>query len=356
MRVHLVGVARSGMEQLAMLLRGAGHDVSGSEDVAIDPPARSRLEAAGVRCLDGWSPEHVTPAIELVVVDKAIREDNPEARRALELERVRATMSATLRDHFLVGKRPLVVIGTRDRTTPSAMSAWILETAGLEPGFFIGGLPKNFPSGARAASTKRKIIGTTAHPPPFVVEGDIGDAAYWHADAELLDYVAKEGGTTGHEVVIFTGAEHEDDDVPLEKETARFAELVRRLPEAGLIACDANDARARTIVTQHARARTAFYAVDGDPTGDVTPTWLGAMVTVDPASGAQPFDLYAGGSFCGRFALKVHGPQSVRSAVGAIAACAEGFGVDIEKARQALTTFEGIVPQLDARRRSPFRG
>jgi UDP-N-acetylmuramate: L-alanyl-gamma-D-glutamyl-meso-diaminopimelate ligase len=111
--------------------------------------------------------------------------------------------------------------------------------------------------------------------------------------------------------------------------------------------CDAHDPRARAVVSQNARSRTAFYALQGDDTGDVTPTWLGAIVPADPESGVQPFDLYAGGSYAGRFALSVPGEHNVRNAIAAIAACAEGFGVDIEKARSALTSFEGVRRRQD---------
>lgn len=363
MRVHLVGVAGTGMGQLAKLLRDAGHDVSGS-DVAFDPPMGPALEAAGVRCLPGWRAENITSDIELVVVGNAIRKDNVEALRAIELDLPRASMSGTLRERFLAGKRPLVVAGTHGKTTTSAMCAWILETAGLEPGFFIGGLPKNFGTGARAASERRKIVGTSAKAPPFVVEGDEYDAVYWHKKPKFFDYVGAPGssselaGSTSSGaaptiekslVTIITSVEHDHIDIypSAESYEQQFAELAALVPESGLIACDARDVRAREIVSKHARARTAFYALEGDDTGDVTPTWLGAMVPADPESGAQPFDLYLGGSYGGRFALKVPGAHNVRNAIGALAACCEGFGVDVEKARQALATFEGVRRRQD---------
>lgn len=332
------------MGQLASLLRDAGHDVSGS-DIAFDPPMGPALEAAGIRCLAGWNAGNVGEDLDLVVVGNAIRKDNPEALRAIELGLARTSMSGALRERFLTGKRPLVVAGTHGKTTTSAMCAWILETAGLEPGFFIGGLPKNFAAGARIASTKRKIIGATAKPPPFVVEGDEYDAVYWHKKPKFFDYV----GLSNEDVVIITSVEHDHVDIypSAEMYEAQFAELAALVPEGGLIACDARDARARTIVGKHARCPTAFYALDGDATGDVTPTWLGVMVQADPQSGAQPFDLFVGGSSCGRFALKVPGAHNVRNAVGAIAACAEGFGVDTEKARQALASFEGVRRRQD---------
>jgi UDP-N-acetylmuramate: L-alanyl-gamma-D-glutamyl-meso-diaminopimelate ligase len=344
MRVHLVGVSGTGMGQLAMLLRDSGHDVSGS-DMAFDPPIGPALEAAGIRCRHGYDAAHVTKDIELVVVGNAIRKENPEAVRATELELSRSSMSAALRNLFLLGRLPLVVAGTHGKTTTSAMGAWILEVGKLEPGYFIGGLPKNFPSGAAIGSTKRKIVGAGARPAPFVVEGDEYDAVYWHKEPKFFDYV----GVGPDDVVMITSIEHDHIDIYPSREIyeEQFVSLVKRLPEGGLVVADARDASARRIVKENALAQAAFYALEGDDTGDVTPTWLGAMVAIDPANGAQPFDLYAGGSFCGRFALQVPGAHNVRNAVGAIAAACEGFGVHVEDARKALATFSGVRRRQD---------
>ena len=332
------------MGQLAMLLRDSGHDVSGS-DVAFDPPMGPALEAAGIRCLRGYDATHVTSELDLVVVGNAIRRDNAEAVRAVELERPRESMSGTLRRLFLAGRRPLVVTGTHGKTTTSAMCAWVLETAKLEPGWFIGGLPKNFPSGAGIGGTRRKLTAAGARPSPFVVEGDEYDADYWKKEPKFFDYV----GVGRDDVAIVTSVEHDHIDIYPTRDVyeAQFEALLERMPDGGLVACDARDPRARALVKAHARCNTAFYALEGDDTGDVTPTWQGALVAVDSASGAQPFDLYAGGSFCGRFALKVPGAHNVRNAIGAIAATCEGFGVHIEDARRALATFEGVRRRQD---------
>lgn len=352
MRIHLVGVAGTGMGQLATLLREGGHEVSGS-DVAFDPPMGPALEAAGVRCVPGYRADNVTSELELVVIGNAIRRDNPEAVRAAELGLPRSSMSGALRERFLAGKRPLVVAGTHGKTTTSAMCALILDAAGLEPGFFIGGLPKNFPRGARAATSRLKLVDDSAKAAPFVVEGDEYDAVYWDKRPKFFDYVRVPGhgaaSAPPDDVVILTSVEHDHVDIypSAELYERQFADLVARIPEGGLIACDAHDARARAIVSEHARARVAFYGLDGEPTGEVTPTWLGAMVPADAESGAQPFDLYAGGSYCGRFALKVPGAHNVRNAIGAIAACAEGFGVSVDQARKALLSFEGVRRRQD---------
>ncbi len=355
MRVHLVGVSGTGMGQLALLLRDAGHDVSGS-DMAFDPPMGPALEAAGIRCLAGYSADHIgavgavgavgeVGALDLVVIGNAIRKENPEALRAEELGLPRSSMSAALREHFLLSppRRPLVVAGTHGKTTTSSMCAWILHEAKLEPGFFIGGLPKNFPSGAAIGSIKRKLL--TPPRGPFVVEGDEYDAVYWNKKPKFFDYI----GIGTDDVAMITSIEQDHIDIypSVRAYEEQFEAFAAMIPADGLLACDARDARARRIVREHARCNTLFYGLEGDDTGDITPTWQGAMVAPDPESGAQPFDLYAGGSSCGRFALKVPGAHNVRNAVGAIAACAEGFGVGVQTARTALAKFEGVRRRQD---------
>ena len=164
MKVHLVGICGTGMGSLAMLFRDAGHEVSGS-DQAFDPPMGPALKDAGVRCLVGYDASHVDG--DLVVVGNAIRKDNPEARAAEERGLARTSMSAALREHFLEKRRPLVVAGTHGKTTTSTMAAWILDCASLEPGWFIGGIPKNLPSGAAIGRARGVAAG---------FEGDEGRA------------------------------------------------------------------------------------------------------------------------------------------------------------------------------------
>jgi UDP-N-acetylmuramate: L-alanyl-gamma-D-glutamyl-meso-diaminopimelate ligase len=109
--------------------------------------------------------------------------------------------------------------------------------------------------------------------------------------------------------------------------------------------CDAKDARARSVA-RTARCKVSFYALTGDETGEATPSWVAGAAPVDERH-LQPFDLYAGGVACGRFAMPVAGEHNVRNAVAAIAACAEGFGVDIRATRAALAAFEGVRRRQD---------
>lgn len=190
-----------------------------------------------------------------------------------------------------VARRPLVVSGD---SQAAAMCVAILEAAGLEPGYLL-------PSGAREPVARRKIVGGSAKPPPFVV------LAESFVPAALPETIVALVGTEAPSV------------------------------DAQLVVCDARSSHAAAL---EAAGNATFYGIDGEASV-VTPGWLAATVPVDAASGAQPFDLYAGGSSCGRFAMRAPSGDAVRSAVAAIAACAEGFNVHIEKARIALASFGG---------------
>jgi UDP-N-acetylmuramate: L-alanyl-gamma-D-glutamyl-meso-diaminopimelate ligase len=335
MRVHLVGVSGTGMGALAALLREAGDEVSGS-DVAFDPPVGPMLRDLGIRCLQGYDAAHLDPRPDLVVVGNAIRRTNPEAQAVESLDLARTSMSGALRERFLVKRRPLVVAGTHGKTTTSAMCAWLLSRSGLEPGWFIGGLPKGLPASAAIGSTRVRPGQGRA---PFVVEGDEYDAVYWHKQPKFYDYI----GVGPDDVAIVTSVEHDHIDIypDVASYEEAFREFVRRVPEGGLLVCDAHDPRVRDIVTRHTRARVAWYSLERDDTGDVTAGWTAAPAA--PLAGAvQAFDLFAGGVSCGRFSMGVPGHHNVRNAVAAIAACAEGFGANVVDLRAHLTGFEGV--------------
>jgi UDP-N-acetylmuramate: L-alanyl-gamma-D-glutamyl-meso-diaminopimelate ligase len=346
MHVHLVGVSGTGMGALAMLLRQEGHRVSGS-DASFDPPIGPRLAEAGIECWRGFDPGHLEPRPDLVVVGNAIRRENPEAQAAEALSLPRTSMSAALRRYFLEGRKPLVVAGTHGKTTTSAMAAHLLSSAELEPGWFIGGLPKNLPSGAAVGSRKRRLATTASSSPvgktPFVVEGDEYDAVYWHKQPKFMDYV----GASDEDVVIVTSVEHDHIDIYPDDASyqAAFGALAEAVPQGGLIVCDASHALAVSLVRSRSRARVVYYALEGDATGDVTPTWMGAPVAMDGA--LQPFDLYGAGTYAGRCTMPVPGAHNVRNALACMAACTEGFGVSMAVAKSALATFEGVRRRQD---------
>ncbi len=213
MKIHVVAVAGTGMGALAGLLVELGHEVSGS-DVAFDPPVGPALDAWGVKKLPGFAATNLDCAPDLVVIGNVCRRDNPEARRAID-QGLPYTHIAGALDRFVLGEAsPLVVAGTHGKTTTTSLAAWLLDRAGLEPGFLIGGLPKNFPRSFRAPKISRKLPrllarGAAGDAParraPFVIEGDEYDTAFFEKTAKFLHYRA--------EVVILTSIEHDHVDI-----------------------------------------------------------------------------------------------------------------------------------------------
>jgi len=322
--VHLVGVSGTGMGALATLFRERGARVTGS-DVAFDAPVGPALRSAGVECLQGFDARHLDPAPDLVVVGNAIRKANVEAAWAEEHDLARSSMSAALRDHFLRGRRTVVVCGTHGKTTTSSIVAWLLAHAGLSPGYFIGGIPQNFGAGAAIGRAGRSLTSNAA---PFVVEGDEYDAVYWNKEPKFLDYV---GASDVDETVIVTSIEHDHIDIypTAQAYEDAFVRLFERVSAKGLFLVDVSQTRALELARKHARARVVAYGLD--PAAE----WSGAVTK-------GGFDLFAGGSACGHFSMALPGEHNVRNALAAIAACAEGFGVAPTTSRAGLATFAGV--------------
>ncbi len=328
MRVHLVGVCGTGMGALATHFRARGARVTGS-DVAFDPPIGPALREAGVETMQGYDAAHLEPAPDLVVIGNAIRRDNPEATLAEEKNLPRSSMSAALRDHFLRGRRAVVVCGTHGKTTTSSLAAWLLHEAHLDPGFFIGGAPKNFDAGAKIGRAEKSLVKAAA---PFVVEGDEYDAVYWHKQPKFFDYV----GASESDIVIVTSIEHDHIDIypTVAVYEDAFIGLFERAPEKGLVIVDIGDARAVELARKHSRARVVTYGLDASA------EWSAAIAPSE--DGMTTFEMFAGGSACGRFSSPLAGEHNVRNALAAIAMAAEGFGVAPTASRAALAKFEGV--------------
>lgn len=341
MHIHIVAVAGTGMGALAGLLKELGHDVSGS-DVAFDPPMGPALESWGVRCLKGFDPAHLDPAPDLVIVGNVCRKDNPEVVAAIARGLRYTHIAGALAEFVLDGCSPLVVAGTHGKTTTTAMAAHLLEACGFAPGFLIGGLPKNFPRSFRAATVVKPRLSMGDRPmrkPPFVIEGDEYDTAFFEKTAKFLHYRP--------DVAIITSIEHDHVDIypSAESYLDAFRKFVALVPESGLIVANAADADVVAVVDAHARAQVAWFALEGENTHGKPPHWLAAPSQLDPSG--TSFDLYAGGVSCGRLALTVPGLHNLKNAVAAIGAAAQGYGARIADIGAALGRFEGVRRRQD---------
>jgi UDP-N-acetylmuramate: L-alanyl-gamma-D-glutamyl-meso-diaminopimelate ligase len=318
------------MGAFAGLLKQVGHRVTGS-DTAFYAPMGDALRRWGIETLTGFDPAHLSPAPDLVVVGNVCRADNPEAKAAIERGLPYTSFPGALRKMFLAQRDSFVVSGTHGKTTTSALLAFLLEATGREPGFLIGGIAADFPESFRAGNASA----------PFVVEGDEYDSAFFEKSPKFWQYNPK--------VAVIHAIEHDHIDIypDMASYRAAFTRFVELLPSDGLLVANAADPEVRAAVAR-APCRVSYFALEGEDTGGATPTWLAAPVKPEPTH--QPFDLFFGGSSCGRVMSPLAGHHNVKNAVAAIAMAAEGAGVAVRDLSAALARFGGV------RRRQELRG
>jgi UDP-N-acetylmuramate: L-alanyl-gamma-D-glutamyl-meso-diaminopimelate ligase len=320
MHVHLIGVAGTGMGAFAGLLKAAGHRVTGS-DTAFYPPMGDALKAWGIETLKGWDVANVTPAPELVVVGNVCRKDNPEARAAIDGGMNVRSFPKALGELFLATRRSLVIAGTHGKTTTSTLTAYLLDRAGLDPSFLVGGVPKNY-------GESFHLGGGGA----FVVEGDEYDSAFFEKIPKFWSY-------RPHSAVI-TSIEHDHVDIYPTMDDYRnaFRGFVSRMAPDGVIVANAADAEV-VRACEKAPCRVAYYSLQGDDAHALS-AWSAAPLK--PSNGKQPFELFVGGAKVGVALSPMMGEHNVRNALASIALLCESLGVQPEQSMRALGGFLGV--------------
>jgi len=321
--IHLIAIGGSGMAPLACLLKGRGHRVTGS-DGPLYPPMSSLLAEAGIVPFEGYDPSRLEPAPDLVVVGNAVTRHNPEAVEAERRGLPVLSMPQALARFFLAERRPLVVAGTHGKTTTTALAAWVLEDCGAEPGFLVGGLPRNLPVSFREGRGER-----------FVIEGDEYNAAYFDRGPKFLHYRP--------ETLILTSAEHDHADLYPRHEDllAAYGRLVELVPADGLAVVDGDSPEVRRLA-ERARSRVLFYGLgagnDLAPAGPIEPVRETAVAgrsgsrfrIVDPEAGEV------------EVVLPMAGAYNVANAL-AVWAAVRRDGLPAEAVAASLGRFAGVA-------------
>jgi UDP-N-acetylmuramate: L-alanyl-gamma-D-glutamyl-meso-diaminopimelate ligase len=342
MHVHLIGVAGTGMGALAGLLKAAGHRVSGS-DTAFHPPMGEALARWGIETKTGYSPANLEPRPDLVIVGNVCRKDNVEARAAIDGGMAYDSMPGAIEKLFLHDRPGWVVAGTHGKTTTTALLAVLAHRAGLDPGLLVGGIPKDFGEsfrvGARQESSGNGPRTEPIHA-PFVIEGDEYDSAFFEKSPKFLRYRPR--------AVILTSIEHDHVDIYPDEASylAAFEALIAKIPADGVLVAWAGDPHIRRLAKK-AVCRVVFFALSTDDVGDVSPIWVAAPIAAQ--GGAQPFDLFVGGSSGGPVLSPMMGEHNVRNALAAIALVAEATDgtIPVQTLTQALRSFSGVKRRQD---------
>ncbi|MBI4775781.1 MAG: UDP-N-acetylmuramate:L-alanyl-gamma-D-glutamyl-meso-diaminopimelate ligase [Deltaproteobacteria bacterium] len=321
-KVHVMGVCGTAMAALAGMLKEVGLEVTGSDQAAY-PPMSLFLEKLGITVRSGYGAENLDPDLDLAIVGNVIRRDNPEAvemrRRGLPF----LSLPQALSRFFIRDKRSIVVTGTHGKTTTSAMAAWMLEHAGLHPGFMIGGISSDFGSNYQVGKGDF-----------FVTEGDEYDTAYFDKGPKFLHYKP--------ELLIVNNIEFDHADIyrDLDHIKSNFRLLLNLLPEQGLLIANHQDPAVRSLFP-YAKSRIETFSMGGEG------NWAAEVSGFD--NGFMAFDVRRDGARYGRFHLPMVGEHNVRNAL-AVLALGHAIGLDPETMKEALRTFKGV------RRRQEIRG
>jgi UDP-N-acetylmuramate: L-alanyl-gamma-D-glutamyl-meso-diaminopimelate ligase len=312
--IHLLGICGTGMAALAGILKEQGHRVTGSDEHAY-PPMSDFLAGLGIPVVNGYGPENLAPAPDLVVVGNVIRRENPEAQAVLARDLPRLSLPEAL-NRFLVGDRQsLVVTGTHGKTTTTAIIAWLLYALGLDPGFMVGGIAKNFDANYRVGQG-----------PYVVLEGDEYDTAFFDKRPKFIHFRPR--------VSVVTSIEFDHADIypDLDRIIQAFESFLEQVPPAGRVLAW-GDAPLVRQVCRVSRAPVSFYGTDGDL------AWQAADIT--PVLGGMEFTVRRDGARWGDFQLPLLGTHNVLNALAALAVVAE-VGAEPEGLRKALLDFQGV--------------
>jgi len=321
-RIHLIGVCGTAMATLAALLKSRGHVVQGS-DQNVYPPMSDFLVEQGIKTFSGYSPDHVTPDIDLVVIGNAISRGNAELESVLERKVRYCSLPEAIRDHFLWGSRSIVLAGTHGKTTTTSLTAWLLTSGQLDPSLLVGGIALNF---GEHGSSYRLGKGRD-----FVIEGDEYDSAFFDKTAKFLKYLP--------DIAVIGNIEFDHADIyaDLDAVLLAFRRLANLVPKNGLLLLGADSTHA------HALARLAVSPVETFGLS-ADATWRAEGVS--HRDGLTQFTVRRRNDVFGRFESPLLGEHNVRNALAAIGVGAH-LGLSASALAEGLRTFKGIKRRLE---------
>jgi UDP-N-acetylmuramate: L-alanyl-gamma-D-glutamyl-meso-diaminopimelate ligase len=312
--IHLLGICGTGMAALAGILKELGHHVTGSDE-HVYPPMSTLLESLGIPIQNGYRPENLTPTPGLVVVGNVIRRENPEAQAVLAQDLPRLSLPEALNRFLVGGRQSIVVAGTHGKTTTTALIAWLLYALGLDPGFMVGGIAKNFQTNYRVGRGRY-----------VVMEGDEYDTAFFDKRPKFVHFQPRAG--------VLTSIEYDHADIypDLTRIIQAFESFLGTVPAGGRVLAWGDASLVREVCGRN-HAPISYYGLKGDA------AWQATMIR--PASGGMNFTVLKEGMPWGEFFLPMVGEHNVLNALAALAVLSE-IGAEPMGLKEVLPGFKGI--------------
>lgn len=324
MHIHILGICGTFMGGLAALAREAGHQVTGC-DAGVYPPMSTQLRALGIELIEGYTPDQLSLKPDLFVIGNVVSRGNPLMEAILNAGLPYTSGPQWLADEVLVGRHVLAVAGTHGKTTTTAMLAWILEYAGLTPGFLVGGVPQNFASSARLGGLPKD---QPAARPYFVIEADEYDTAFFDKRSKFVHYRPRTAVLNNLEF------DHADIFPDLSAIETQFHHLVRTVPAAGRLVVNAREDSLQRVIDRGCWSEIVRFGSRGDAPG--------LRARGEP----HAFDVLKSGMQVARVEWSLMGEHNQMNALAAIAA-AEHVGVNAETACRALSEFANVKRRLE---------
>ncbi|MDO9314411.1 MAG: UDP-N-acetylmuramate:L-alanyl-gamma-D-glutamyl-meso-diaminopimelate ligase [Burkholderiaceae bacterium] len=328
MHIHILGICGTFMGGLAALAREAGHQVTGC-DSGVYPPMSDQLRALGIELVEGYGADQLTMKPDLFVVGNVVTRGNPLMEAVLNAGAPYTSGPQWLAEHVLQGRHVLAVAGTHGKTTTTAMLAWILEQAGLQPGFLVGGVPLNFGVSARLGSASpgaRPGAGV-----PFVIEADEYDTAFFDKRSKFVHYRARTAVLNNLEF------DHADIFENLAAIERQFHHLVRTVPSQGRLVVNARDEALQRVLGMGCWSDVVRFGARKETPGEL-------RARGEP----HAFDVLRGSMKIARVEWALAGEHNQLNALAAIAA-ADHVGVPADVAAKALASFENVRRRLELR-------
>jgi UDP-N-acetylmuramate: L-alanyl-gamma-D-glutamyl-meso-diaminopimelate ligase len=319
MHIHILGICGTFMGGIAAIAREAGHRVTGC-DANVYPPMSDQLRALGIELIEGYTPEQMALQPDLYVVGNTVSRGNPLMEALLDAGARYTSGPQWLAENVLAGRHVLAVAGTHGKTTTTSMLAWILEHAGLQPGFLVGGVPQNFGISARLGQGSG-----------FVIEADEYDTAFFDKRSKFVHYRPR--------TAILNNLEYDHADIfaDLAAIETQFHHLVRTVPRSGRLVVNAREESLARVLQRGCWSEVQRFGSPREEPG-----------TLRARGEPHAFDVLRGGLKIARVEWPLLGEHNQLNALAAIAA-AEHVGVSPEQSAAALASFQNVRRRLELR-------